>query len=122
MGHLGNLGKEERLNASLEYYPHARNVLSVLESLPNAKEIERSTMDDFFTNFTVIIEGSTLNSETLPAMAYEQYEAATRGDFHSIENLASFVYGAARGSVQRFRYHGVRPNVSRPWTDAYDFY
>ncbi|KAI9770851.1 MAG: hypothetical protein M1839_003014 [Geoglossum umbratile] len=122
MGHLCELDGQSRLNGSLEYYPHTKNVLAALETLPNFEAVERMTLDDFFTKNFWVYEGNTMNSGTFPVFARSEYEKVAKGDFHSIEGLAGFVYNASRGSVTRFQYLGLQPNVSKLWVDDADFY
>ena len=123
MGHLCELeDKQSRLNESLEYYPHAKNVLAALETLPNFEAVERITLDDFFTKSFWTYEGNTMNSRTFPEFARSEYKKVAKGDFLSIEGLADFVYYSSRGSFIRFQYLGIRPNVSKLWVDDADFY
>jgi len=116
MGYLCRLGDEQsRINRSLEYYPHTKNVLAALATIPNAEVVETMTLDDFFTTNFSIYEGKTLNSKTFPAMARNMYEEVVKGDFKSLEELGAFVYNVSGGSFTRFKYLGLQPKVSRLW-------
>jgi hypothetical protein len=122
MGYLCEIDDEQtRINKSLEYYPHTKNVLAALATVPDAKEVEAMTLDDFFTSFS-IHEGKTLNSATFPALARKMYEEIAKGDYNSVDKLATFVNSVSEGSFTRFRYLGLRPKVSRLFGEDTDFY
>jgi hypothetical protein len=111
MGHLyGIEDRDLRLAKSLEYYPHAKSVLSLLETLSfnNQSRLVQAAMDRFADQFE---SGSHYEARENITWAVE---FISRRDFSSLESIGDFVKNLTRGCGSWFRFNGIRPLVSCP--------
>ncbi|KAH8588285.1 P-loop containing nucleoside triphosphate hydrolase protein [Bisporella sp. PMI_857] len=110
MGHLyGIEDRDLRVAKSLEYYPHAKSVLSLLGALGfnNRSRLVQTAVRGFADQF-----------EDYPVSAGPNLtwamEFISQRDFSSLESVRDFVEGLERGCGSWFQFNGIRPLVSCP--------
>ena len=110
MGHLSDIGDRNlRLQKSLEYYPHAKSVLFLLDSigLSNRSPAVQKTLSSFANEFY------GKNKEITDKLSWA-VDFVSQSDFTTLESMHLFVEELTGESNFWFRYYGIRPLVSTP--------
>lgn len=141
MGHIFQIHeKDTRIQRSLEYYPHVKNVLSLLQIMGQKTRVESlvTTREREYLGFyggpsqqtisplreqtaSLVDQEMEFFSEqikyksTSAARAYiqESFNWIAEGDFRDLEGVVRFLHERG-GSRDFFRYEGIKPLVSRP--------
>ena len=110
-------GRRRRYERSLEYYPHAKSVIHMLQNLggptqqgDNSSEpaaIVKQTLEDFASKFKSNSR-KEIGEEAKDNTRFV-YETILEGNANSLENVVMFVKGLQYMSGQLFRYNGKRP-------------
>ncbi|KAK7755581.1 hypothetical protein SLS62_002516 [Diatrype stigma] len=115
-------GRRRRYERSLEYYPHAKSVIHMLQNLGGPIQhgdssskpavIVKQTLESFATKF--LDDSGVEIGEKARANTQFVFETILNGDADSLENVVMFVRGLQHMSWQMFYYNGDPPPGSDP--------
>jgi len=108
MGHIyGIENQEQALATSLEYYPHAKSVLSLLNTsgLGSPTAVMASSLVPQFNPYS--------SSRTETHITFGR-GIDIRRDFSTLDGLSDLVKALSKRSRSWFEYSGIRPLVSAP--------